>query len=56
MLLFRLKLFKKLKVSNEKLSKDRKTHFNTIVTFNTYTLIIKIKGVKFNIEGFTIRL
>ena len=54
--LFRPKLLEKLKVSNKRLSKDRKTHFNIIVIFNTYTLIIKTKSVKSYIEGLTIKL
>jgi len=55
-LLFRPKLLKKLKVSNKKLSKDRKTHLNITAIFNIYTPIIKTKGVKFYVEGLTVRL
>ena len=55
-LLFRFRLLKKLKVSNRKLSKDRKTHLNITATFNIYTLIIKTKGVRPYAEGLTIRL
>ena len=54
--LFRPRLLKKLKVSNGKLSKDRKTHLNIIAIFNIYILIVKIKSVKFYIESLTIRL
>jgi len=54
--LFRPRLLKKLKVSNGKLSKDRKTHLNVITTFNTHTLIAKTKGVRPNAEGLAIRL
>jgi len=56
MLLFRPKLLKKPKVSNKKLSKDRKTHFNVIVIFNIYIPIAKTKSVRFYIEGFIIKL
>jgi len=56
LLLFRPRLLKKLKISNEKLSKDRKTHFNITATFSIYTPIIKTKGVKPSVEGFTARL
>jgi len=44
--LFRPRLLKKLKVSNRKLSKDKKTHFNITATFNTHIPIIKIKGIR----------
>jgi len=50
-LLFRPRLLKKLKVSNGRLSKDRKTHLNVTATFSTHTLIIKTKGVKPHAEG-----
>jgi len=55
-LLFRPKLLKKLKISNGKLFKDRKTCLNVIAIFNIYTPIIKTKGVKFNAEGLAARL
>jgi len=55
-LLFRLRLLKKLKVSNRKLFKDRKTHFNIIAIFNIYIPIAKTKSIRFNIEGLIIRL
>jgi len=55
-LLFRPKLLKKLKVNNRKLSKDRKTHFNTIAIFNIYIFITKTKSIKFNTEGLAIKL
>jgi len=51
MLLLRPRLLEKLEVSNRRLSKDKKTHFNAIATFSTYTLIAKTKGVKFYIES-----
>jgi len=51
MLLFRPKLLKKLKVSNRKLFKDRKTHLNVIAIFSIYIPIIRTKGVKLYIEG-----
>jgi len=54
--LFRPKLLEKLKVSNKRLSKDRKTHFNIIATFNIYTLIVKTKGVRPYIKGLAISL
>jgi len=53
MLLFRPRLLKKLKVSNEKLFKDRKTHFNIIAIFSMHTSIIKTKDVRFYTESFT---
>jgi len=56
MLLFRPRLLKKLKVSNGKLSKDKKTHFNAITIFSIYIPIIKTKGVKPYIKGFTASL
>jgi len=56
MLLLRPKLLKKLKVSNRKLSKDRKTHFNITATFSIYIFIIKIKSVRFYAKGLTIKL
>jgi len=56
MLLLRPKLLKKFKVSNGKLFKDRKTHFNITTIFNMYILIIKIKNIKFYAEGITIKL
>jgi len=55
-LLFRPKLLKKLKISNRKLSKDRKTYFNVTAIFSIYIFIIKAEGVKPNTEGLTIRL
>jgi len=55
-LLFRPKLLKRLKVSNRRLSKGRKTHLNATATFNIYSLIIKTEGVKPYTEGFTINL
>ena len=36
----------KLKVSNRKLSKDRKTYFNVTTTLSTYILIIRTKGIR----------
>jgi len=56
MLLFRPKLLKKLKVNNRKLSKDRKTHFNTTAIFNIYIPIAKIKNIRFYAEGLAIKL
>jgi len=56
MLLFRPKLLKKLKVSNKKLFKDRKTHLNVTAIFNTHTPIIKTKGVRLNVEGLAVKL
>jgi len=56
MLLFRPRLLKKFKVSNGKLFKNKKTYFNITAIFNTYTPIIKIKGVRFYAEGLAIRL
>jgi len=58
MLLFRLrlKLLKKLKVNNRKLSKDMKTYFNITVIFNIYIPIIKTKSIRFYIKGLTIKL
>jgi len=56
MLLFRPRLLKKLKISNGKLFKDRKTYFNVIAIFSIYIFIIKIKGIRLNIKGFTIKL
>jgi len=53
---FRPRLLKKLKVSNGKLSKDRKTHLNVTAIFNTHTPIAKIKSVRFYAEGLAIRL
>jgi len=50
-LLFRFRLLKKLKFSNRKLSKDRKTYFNIITIFNIYTPIVKTEGIRFYIEG-----
>ena len=55
-LLFKPRLLKKLKVSNRKLSKNRKTHFDITAIFNTYTPIIKTKNIKPYAESFTIRL
>jgi len=54
-LLFRPRLLKKLKVSNGKLSKDRKTHLNATATLNTHTPIVKTKGVRPYIESLTAR-
>jgi len=54
--LFRPKLLKKLKVSNGKLFKDRKTYLNVTAIFGMYIFIIKIKGIKFNTEGLTAKL
>jgi len=56
MLLFRPKLLKKFKVSNRKLSKDRKTYFNVTVIFSIYTPIIKTKDIRPYAEGLTIKL
>jgi len=57
MLLFRFRLLKKkLKVSNRKLFKDRKTHFNITATFNIYTPIIKTEGIRLYAKGFAIKL
>jgi len=53
-LLFKPRLLKKLKVSNRKLSKDRKTYLNVTAIFNIYMPIIKTKDIKFNAEGLTI--
>jgi len=55
-LLFRLKLLKKLKVSNGRLFKDRKTPLNITTIFNTYTLIIKTKGIRFYAKGLAVSL
>jgi len=54
--LFRPRLLKKLKVSNEKLSKNRKTDVNAIAIFSMHTLIIKTKGVKPYTKSLTIKL
>jgi len=54
-LLFRPRLLKKLKVSNRKLSKDRKTHLNIIATLNTHIFIIKTKGIRPYAESLTIK-
>jgi len=56
MLLFKPKLLKKLKVSNRKLFKDRKTHFNITATCSIYILIAKTKGIRLNAEGLIVRL
>jgi len=56
MLLFRPKLLKKLKVSNRKLFKDRKTYFNVTAIFSTHTPIIKIKNIRLNAEGLAVKL
>jgi len=56
MLLFRSRLLKRLKISNKKLSKDRKTHFNVTAIFSIYTLIIKTKSIRLNAEGLTTKL
>ena len=45
-LLFRPKLLKSLKAYNRKLSKNKKTYFNTTATFKAYTPIIKTKGIR----------
>jgi len=55
-LLFRFRLLKKLKVSNKKLSKDKKTHFNITITFNTHTPIAKTKGIRLYTEGLAVKL
>jgi len=55
-LLFRFRLLKKLKVSNRRLFKNKKTHFNITAIFNIYTPIIKTKGVRFYAEGLTASL
>jgi len=55
-LLFRPKLLKKLEVNNKKLFKDRKTYFNIITIFSTYTPIIKTKNIRLDTEGLAIRL
>jgi len=55
-LLFRPRLLKRLKISNGKLFKDKKTYFNAIAIFNTYTPIIKTKGVRFYAKGLTAKL
>ena len=46
MLLFRPRLLK-LQVSNRKLFKDWKTHFNITATFITHIPITKTKGIRF---------
>ena len=51
MSLLRPRLLEKLKVSNRRLSKDRKTHLNITATLSTYTPIIKIKGIRSYAEG-----
>jgi len=56
MLLFRSRLLKKLKVSNRKLFKNKKTYLNITATFSIYTLIVKIKGIRFYAEGLIIKL
>jgi len=56
MSLFRPRLLKKLKVSNRKLSKDRKTYFNATAIFSIYIFIIRTKSIKFHAEGLTARL
>jgi len=55
-LLFRPRLLKKLKISNGKLSKDRKTHLNVTATLSIYTPIVKTKGIKLYVKGLTIKL
>jgi len=55
-LLLRPKLLKKLKVSNRKLFKDRKTHLNITAIFSTHTSITKTKGIRFYVESLTIKL
>jgi len=55
-LLFRPRLLKKLKVSNRKLFKDRKTCLNITAIFGIYTPIIKIKSIKLNAEGLAVKL
>jgi len=54
-LLFRLRLLKKLKVSNGKLSKDRKTYFNVTTIFNIYTPIIRTKGIRPYTESLAVK-
>ena len=55
-LLFRPRILKKLKVSNGKLSKDRKTYLNATAIFNTYIFIIKTKGIRPYTEGLAVSL
>jgi len=55
MLLFRPRLLKKLKVSNRKLSKDRKTYLNITATFSMYTPIIKTKSIRPYAESLVIK-
>jgi len=56
MSLFRLRLLKKLKVSNRRLSKDIKTHLNATTIFNIYILIAKTESVRPYTEGLAINL
>ena len=51
----RLKLLK-LYISNRKLFKNRKAYFNITATFSTHILIIRTKGIRFNIIYFIISL
>ena len=53
---FKPKLLKKLKVSNGKLFKDRKTHLNITAIFSTHTPIIKTEGIRLNVKSLTARL
>jgi len=55
MLLLRSRLLKKLKVSNRKLSKDRKTYFNITAIFSMYIPIIKTKNIKPYTESLAVR-
>ena len=51
----RLRLLK-LQISNGKLFKNKKTHFNTTATLTIYTPIIRTKGIRFYIISFIIYL
>ena len=55
-LLFRPRLLKKLKVSNKKLFKNRKTLLNTTAIFSTHIPIIRTKSIRLNAEGLAARL
>jgi len=55
-LLLRPRLLKKLKVSNRKLFKNRKTHLNITAIFNIYIPIIKTKSVRPYTESLATRL
>src|SRR6266567_2055742 len=50
-LLFRPRLLKSLKACNRKLSKNRKTYFNTTAALKAYALVIRTKGVRPYIVG-----